>query len=131
MQISRALIVAAVTVSVSSAAIAQTILDGEYPDSAPFDFQAMHATVSSDYADPRSAQYKSLSVQDGPNGPVLCGLANFRNASGGYDPFEPFVVELRNGEPRATIPNRHRAIQTDIVAHSPCGPALGVKPFIP
>jgi hypothetical protein len=128
MRTMQALRVAAIALSFSSAAMAQTILDGSYPEAAPFDFQSMHNAVSSTYDDPRSAQYKSLSVQDTGKNAVVCGLANFRNANGGYDPFEPFVVELRDGKVRATIPNRHRLIQTDIVAHSPCGKVLGVKP---
>lgn len=127
----RSIMVAVFSVGCVAAASGQTILDGEYPSNAPVDFEEMHHAVSSSYDDPRSAQYKELSVVDDATGAVVCGFANFKNANGGYAPYEPFVVELRDGKARATIPGKHRAIQTDIVAHSPCGPVLGVKPSIP
>lgn len=125
------MMVAVFSVGCIAVASGQTILDGDYPASAPVNFEDMHKAVSSSYDDPQSAQYKELSVVDDGTGTVVCGFANFKNASGGYDPFEPFVVEIRDGKARATIPSKHRAIQTDIVAHSPCGPVLGVKPSIP
>ena len=131
MNLGRAVMVAVISLGLSAGAASQTILDGDYPDGAPFDFLEMHGAVSSSYDDPRSAQYKFLSVVQTAAGAVICGLAYFKNASGGYDAFEPFVVEPKDGKAKATIPHRHRAIQTDIVAHSPCWPVLGVKPLLP
>lgn len=115
-----------------SASMGQTLLDGNYPAAAPVSLPDMHRAVSSEFNDPASAQYKQLQVAYQVDGvAVICGFANFRNSAGGYDDFAPFIVEVRNGAPRATIPSRHASIQYDIVAHSPCGPALGLKPLIP
>jgi len=116
---------------IGGSAVAEEVLDDSFPANAPMTFDQMQKAVPAEFDDPHSGQYKSLSVQEGDSGPVLCGFANFKNAAGGYAPFQPFVVELRADGPWATIPSKHPAIELDIVAHSPCQKALGLKAVTP
>jgi len=72
---------------------AQTLLDGNYPAEAQISFDEVHKLVSSEFNDPRSAQYKGLILRPAGNGgQFICGWVNSKNSAGGYDPFAPFFV---------------------------------------
>lgn len=117
--------------TMQTSAHGQAMISGEFPAASAISFEAVHRSVSKAFNDPSSGQYKDVVViGEGPS-QVVCGFANFRNSSGGYDAFAPFIVELRDGAARATIPHEHPVIQLDIVAHSPCASILGIKPLIP
>lgn len=95
---SRLLLVLVTYLAFAVPAVAQVILDGDYPSGGPIDFLTLHAAVSADAADPRSAQYKAIAFPPTPKQATVCGLVNFRNASGGYDPFEAFIYFVSDRE---------------------------------
>lgn len=85
----------AATLQVQSTS-AQFIIDGQLP-AWGVPFEEVHAGVTKEFRDPRSAQYKGMSLVPVDGGNLLCGWVNWKDANGGYGPFVAFSYKATRG----------------------------------
>lgn len=92
----RKIAIAALFLIIGSPAFGQTVLDGSFPIDGIASLEQMHASVTAEFTDPRSAQYKGMIVRNKAYKPAICGLVNARNSLGGYTPFYPFAYSIED-----------------------------------